>query len=108
MINSLGINKSPNQTRVVVAMSGGVDSSVVAATLKRDGYEVIGITMQLYASSSNTLNSGKCCGGIDIKDAAKISRDLNFPQILNLGFGIISSWPLFIGIVSGVSSIFGF
>ena len=80
MINSLGINKSPNQTRVVVAMSGGVDSSVVAANLKRDGYEVIGITMQLYANTSNTLNSGKCCGGIDIKDAAKISRDLNFPH----------------------------
>ena len=66
--------------RVVVAMSGGVDSSVVTCILKDQGYEVIGITMQLYAGTSNTLNSGKCCGGIDIKDAAKISRDLNFPH----------------------------
>ena len=80
MVNSLGINKSPDQTRVVVAMSGGVDSSVVAAALKREGYEVIGITMQLYASNSNTTNPGRCCGGIDIKDAAKVSRDLNFPH----------------------------
>ena len=80
MINSLGLKKTPSQTRVVVAMSGGVDSSVVAAQLKKEGYEVIGITMQLYSDESPSAIPGKCCGGTDIKDAIKISRDLNFPH----------------------------
>ncbi len=80
MINSLGLNKTPSQTRVVVAMSGGVDSSVVAAQLKKEGYEVIGITMQLYSDESPNAIPGKCCGGIDIKDAIKVSRDFNFPH----------------------------
>ena len=79
-MNSLGINKDPKNTRVVVAMSGGVDSSVVAAKLKTEGYDVIGITMQLYSSDVSNSKPGKCCGGIDINDAIKVSRDFNFPH----------------------------
>ena len=79
-MNSLGINKDPKNTRVVVAMSGGVDSSVVAAKLKTEGYDVIGITMQLYSSDVSNSKTGKCCGGIDINDAIKVSRDFNFPH----------------------------
>ena len=89
MINSLGLEKKPNQTRVVVAMSGGVDSSVVAAQLKTEGYEVIGITMQLYANTSVKSKTGKCCGGVDVKDAIKISIrfliiNLNLNSVLSM------------------------
>ena len=62
-MNSLGINKDPKNTRVVVAMSGGVDSSVVAAKLKTEGYDVIGITMQLYSSDLSNSKPGKCWRG---------------------------------------------
>ena len=79
-MNSLGLNKTPSKTRVIVAMSGGVDSSVVAAQLKREGYEVIGVTMQLYSTNSSRVQPGRCCGGVDIKDAIKVSRDFNFPH----------------------------
>ena len=77
-MNSLGINKDPKNTRVVVAMSGGVDSSVVAAKLKTEGYDVIGITMQLYSSDVSNSKPGKCCGGIDINDAIKYQGTLIF------------------------------
>ena len=97
MINSLGLDKKPNQTRVVVAMSGGVDSSVVAAQLKTEGYQVIGITMQLYANPSFKSKPGKCCGGVDIKDAIKISSDFNFPHYVfdyqsEFKFGVINDF----------------
>ena len=76
MINSLGINKSPKDTRVVVAMSGGVDSSVVAGLLKNQGYVVIGITLKLY-DTPKTTGGRQCCAGQDIIDAKRVSESLN-------------------------------
>ena len=64
-MNSLGFNKDPSSTTVVVAMSGGVDSSVTAGLLKKEGYKVIGITLQLY-TSNNSAKKGSCCSGLDI------------------------------------------
>ncbi len=72
-MNSLGFDKSPEQTRVVVAMSGGVDSSVVAAQLKSEGYEVIGITLQLYDHGVAVQKKGSCCAGQDIYDARNVA-----------------------------------
>ena len=70
MTNSLGFNKKPEETRVVVAMSGGVDSSVVAARLKDEKYDVIGITLQLYDHGQAIGKKGACCAGLDINDAS--------------------------------------
>ncbi len=70
--NSLDINKSPQNTRIVVAMSGGVDSSVVAAILKQQGYDVVGITLQLYDNGEYSAKSGTCCAGQDIDDARRV------------------------------------
>ncbi len=84
MMNSLGINKAPADTRVVVAMSGGVDSSVVAAMLKDEGYEVIGITLQLYDHGAALAKKGACCAGQDIHDARKVAEKINIPHyVLN-------------------------
>jgi tRNA-specific 2-thiouridylase len=85
MINSLGINKPVSETRVVVAMSGGVDSSVVAAMLKDEGYDVIGITLQLYDYGQAVAKPGKtCCAGQDIQDARKVAERINIPHyVLN-------------------------
>ena len=66
--------------RVVVAMSGGVDSSVVACLLKQQGYEVIGITLQLYKSNSTTINRKSCCAGQDIYDAKEVARKIDIPH----------------------------
>lgn len=78
--NSLGFNKSPKDTRVIVAMSGGVDSSVVAALLSDQGYDVVGITMQLYDHGFALAKKGACCAGRDIHDARNIAAKLGFPH----------------------------
>lgn len=79
-LNSLGFAKAPAQTRVVVAMSGGVDSSVVAGLLKRQGYDVIGITLQLYDHGAAIAKKGACCAGQDIHDARMVAERLNIPH----------------------------
>ena len=72
-----------NKKKVVVAMSGGVDSSVVAGLLKEEGYEVIGITLQLY-NSKQEVTTKTCCSGIDIYDAKEVARSLDIPHyVLN-------------------------
>ena len=79
-MNSLGIHKPVAQTRVVVAMSGGVDSSVVAAMLKEQGYEVIGITLQLYDHGVAIQKKGACCAGQDIYDARAVAERIGIPH----------------------------
>ena len=76
-MNSLGINKSKKDTKVVVAMSGGVDSSVVAGLMKDDGYDVTGITLKLYDDSKQPKEGRQCCAGQDILDAKRVSEKLN-------------------------------
>ncbi len=79
-LNSLGIAKPPGQTRVVVAMSGGVDSSVVAALLAEQGYDVVGITLQLYDHGAAMARRGACCAGADIHDARRVADNLGIPH----------------------------
>tara|TARA_B100000676_G_scaffold104275_1_gene104058 strand:+ start:240 stop:1361 length:1122 start_codon:yes stop_codon:yes gene_type:complete len=79
-MNSLGINKAVNATRVVVAMSGGVDSSVTAALLKEEGYDTIGITLQLYDHGQTVGRPGTCCAGSDIHDARRVASTLDMPH----------------------------
>ena len=79
-LNSLGLAKSPAETRVVVAMSGGVDSSVVAAMLKDQGYDVVGITLQLYDHGIAVQKKGACCAGQDIHDARRVSDAIDIPH----------------------------
>lgn len=79
-MNSLGINKEPAATRVVVAMSGGVDSSVVAALLHEQGYDVVGITLQLYDHGAMVGKKGACCAGQDIHDARSVADKLGIPH----------------------------
>lgn len=79
-LNSLGLPKPPAETRVVVAMSGGVDSSVVAAELKREGYDVVGVTLQLYDHGAALAKKGACCAGRDIHDARNVADDMGFPH----------------------------
>lgn len=79
-LNSLGFAKPPYETRVVAAMSGGVDSSVVAAMLKRDGYDVIGVTLQLYDHGAAVNKPGACCAGQDIHDARRVADRLGIPH----------------------------
>lgn len=79
-LNSLDIAKPPAATRVVAAMSGGVDSSVVAALLKRQGYDVIGVTLQLYDHGAAVHRAGACCAGQDIHDARRVAEAIDIPH----------------------------
>lgn len=79
-INSLGFAKTPAETRVVVAMSGGVDSSVCAAMLAREGYDVIGVTLQLYDHGAAIQKEKACCAGQDIYDARRVAEMMDFPH----------------------------
>jgi len=76
----LDLPGSPDRTRVVVAMSGGVDSSVVAGLLKGSGYDVVGITLQLYDHGEATHRKGACCAGQDIHDARRVAETLGIPH----------------------------
>tara|TARA_B100000945_G_scaffold259986_1_gene218022 strand:- start:112 stop:1242 length:1131 start_codon:yes stop_codon:yes gene_type:complete len=77
MINSLGIKKSPKHTKVVVAMSGGVDSSVVAGLMKKEGFDVTGVTLKLYDDIKQSKEGRQCCAGQDILDAKRVSEQLD-------------------------------
>ncbi|MEN0088261.1 MAG: tRNA 2-thiouridine(34) synthase MnmA [Pseudomonadota bacterium] len=80
MLNSLDLPGRPEDTRVVVAMSGGVDSSVVAGLLHREGYDVVGVTLQLYNHGEAVKRKGACCAGQDIHDARMVAERLGFPH----------------------------
>ena len=73
-LNSLGLDKDPSDTKVVVAMSGGVDSSTVAALMKKQGYKVIGVTLKLYEDNKEVAKSKVCCSGQDILDAKRVAH----------------------------------
>ena len=75
--NSIGLNKDPKDTKVVVAMSGGVDSSTVAGLMKKEGYNVIGITLKLSDDNQQIAKSKVCCSGQDIIDAKRVAHKLN-------------------------------
>ena len=77
MINTLGINKPNKNIKVVVAMSGGVDSSVAAGLMKKEGYDVTGITLKLYDNAKTSKEGRQCCAGQDILDAKRVSEQLN-------------------------------
>jgi tRNA-specific 2-thiouridylase len=82
--NLLGLDKAPSETKVVVAMSGGVDSSVVAGLMKMNGYKVVGITLQLYDYAQINKKPGTCCAGQDIYDAKRVSEKLDIDHyVLN-------------------------
>jgi tRNA-uridine 2-sulfurtransferase len=83
-LNSLDLPGRPADTRVVVAMSGGVDSSVVAGLLAREGYDVVGVTLQLYDHGAAVHRTGSCCAGQDIDDARRVAETLGIPHyVLN-------------------------
>ena len=79
-LNPVDPNKPPARTRVVVAMSGGVDSSVVAALYAEAGYDVVGVTLQLYDHGAALAKKGACCAGRDIHDARRVAETLGFPH----------------------------
>src|SRR5256886_16749370 len=80
MLNGLDLEGFPRETRVVVAMSGGVDSSVTAALLKAEGYDVVGVTLQLYDHGAATHRKGACCAGQDIYDARAVAERIGIPH----------------------------
>ena len=75
--NSLGFFKSPKDTKIVVAMSGGVDSSTVAGLMKKEGYNVLGVTLKLYDDIKKSKKGRQCCSGQDIFDAKRVAKQLN-------------------------------
>ena len=79
-MNSIGLDKPVSETRVVVAMSGGVDSSVTAAMLADEGYDVVGITLQLYDHGEAVERPGSCCAGADIADARRVAETVGIPH----------------------------
>ncbi len=78
MLPDLDLSGDRKSTRVVVAMSGGVDSSVVAGLLTRAGYDVVGVTLQLYDHGEATHRKGACCAGQDVQDARRVARRSGF------------------------------
>jgi len=79
-MNSLGLDKAPRDTRVIVAMSGGVDSSATAALLVEEGYDVVGLTLQLYDHGEAIARGNTCCAGVDIRDARRVADSLGIPH----------------------------
>ena len=75
--NSMGFLKQPKDTTIVVAMSGGVDSSTVAGLMKKEGYKVVGVTLKLYDDAKSSIKSRQCCAGQDIMDAKRVAQQLN-------------------------------
>ena len=78
-MNSLGFDKKEKDTKIIVAMSGGVDSSVAAVKLKKEGYNIIGVTLRLY-NQPNSAKSKSCCAGTDIEDASNVAKQYDFPH----------------------------
>ena len=76
-LNSIGLDKDPKDTKVVIAMSGGVDSSTVAGIMKKEGYNIIGVTLKLYDDNKESKNTKQCCTGQDIMDAKRVAQKLD-------------------------------